>query len=66
MAEQPTTYGAAGFDRALGVLEFDKVCAMLADCAHTEGARRAALGCARPTMRVRYGGSSRRRATRVC
>ena len=44
MAEQPTTYGAAGFDRALGVLEFDKVCAMLADCAHTEGARRAALG----------------------
>ena len=41
MAEQPTTYGAAGFDRALGVLEFDKVCAMLADCAHTEGARRA-------------------------
>ena len=43
MAEQPTTYGAAGFDRALGVLEFDKVCAMLADCAHTEGARRAAL-----------------------
>ena len=44
MAEQTTTYGAAGFDRALGVLEFDKVCAMLADCAHTEGARRAALG----------------------
>ena len=44
MAEQPTTYGAAGFDRALGVLEFDKVCAKLADCAHTEGARRAALG----------------------
>ena len=32
MAEQPTAHGSAGFDRALGVLEFDKVCVRFAVC----------------------------------
>lgn len=47
MAEQKNAgaacSGRPGFDRAIGTLEYDKVCAMLADCARTEGAWRAAM-----------------------